>query len=77
MTEEKWPLIGPMETQGAVMVNALSGVGSIAACAAGKMCAAWIADSKRPDYAEALSAARYRDEALMSELREAASKGIL
>ena len=77
MTEENWPLIGPMASQGAFMVAALSGFGSMAACAAGKLCAAWIADSKRPDYAEALSAARYRDEALMSELREAASKGIL
>jgi glycine/D-amino acid oxidase-like deaminating enzyme len=77
MTEENWPLIGPMESQGAFMVTALSGFGSMAACAAGKLCAAWITDSERPDYAEALSAARYRDEAMMRELRDAASKGIL
>jgi len=77
MTEENWPLIGPMESQGAFMVTALSGFGSMAACAAGKLCAAWITDSERPDYADALSAARYRDEAMMRELRDAASKGIL
>ena len=77
MTEENWPLIGPMQTDGAYMVAALSGFGSMAACAAGKLCASWIADAKLPDYAEPLSAARYHDEALMNELRNAASKGVL
>jgi glycine/D-amino acid oxidase-like deaminating enzyme len=42
MTEENWPLIGPMQADGAFMVAALSGFGSMAACAAGQLCAAWI-----------------------------------
>ena len=77
MTEENWPLIGPMATDGAFMVAALSGFGSMSACAAGKLCAAWMTTNKLPDYATALSTARYDNEVLMQELRNAASRGIL
>ena len=77
MTDENWPLIGPMATPGAFMVAALSGFGSMSACAAGKLCAAWIAGSKLPDYANPLSLARYDDTELMSALRSASSKGRL
>jgi glycine/D-amino acid oxidase-like deaminating enzyme len=77
MTEENWPLIGPMQTEGAYMVAALSGFGSMSACAAGKLCAAWIAGAKLPDYADALSAARYNDDALLHGLRNAPSRGLL
>ena len=39
MTDENWPLIGPMGTDGAYIVGALSGFGSMSACAAGQsMC---------------------------------------
>jgi glycine/D-amino acid oxidase-like deaminating enzyme len=77
MTEENWPLIGPMVTPGAFMIAALSGFGSMAACAAGKLCAAWVAGGELPDYAQLLSAARYGNDELMRELRSATSKGIL
>jgi glycine/D-amino acid oxidase-like deaminating enzyme len=77
MTEENWPLIGPLETDGAFTVAALSGFGSMAACAAGKLCAAWVDGKSLPGYGKALSLARYDDEAMMRELRNAASKGIL
>ena len=77
MTEENWPLIGPMQTDGAYMVAALSGFGSMAACAAGKLCASWIAGGDLPDYSKALSRSRYDDVELMQALRNAASKGIL
>ena len=77
MTEENWPLIGPMQTDGAFMVAALSGFGSMAACAAGKLCAMWIAGADLPDYGTALSRHRYDDTELMQALRNAASKGIL
>ena len=77
MTEENWPLIGPMATDGAFMVAALSGFGSMSACAAGKLCATWMTTNKLPDYATALSTARYDNEVLMQELRNAASRGIL
>ncbi len=77
MTGENWPLIGPMATPGAFMVAALSGFGSMSACAAGKLCAAWLTGSELPDYAAPLSAARYADTELMKALRNASSKGLL
>jgi glycine/D-amino acid oxidase-like deaminating enzyme len=77
MTEENWPLIGPMATDGAFMAAALSGFGSMSACAAGSLCAAWITGSELPDYATALSASRYDDDALLQELQNATSKGVL
>ncbi len=51
MTEENWPLIGPMATPGAFVAGALSGYGSMAACAAAAICAAWIAGRPIPEYA--------------------------
>ncbi|HSG96694.1 MAG TPA: FAD-binding oxidoreductase [Woeseiaceae bacterium] len=77
MTAENWPLIGPMRTRNAYMVAALSGFGSMAACAAGKLCAGWIVGAERPAWSDALGAARYADDRLMQELAEAPSKGIL
>ncbi len=77
MTDENWPLIGPMEKDGAFMIAALSGFGSMAACAAGQLCASWVCGKELPSYASALSSARYADAGLMSELRSASSKGIL
>ncbi len=70
MTEENWPLIGPMQTPGAFVAGALSGFGSMAACAAGSICAAWVANMPLPDYAKSLSRARYAERALMAELIE-------
>ena len=77
MTDENWPLIGPMKTDGAFMVAALSGFGSMAACAAGKLVAAWVCGGELPNYANALSARRYADDELMTELRNSSSKGVL
>ncbi len=77
MTEENWPLIGPMQTDGAFMAAALSGFGSMSACAAGKLIAAWVCGSELPEYAKPLSARRYENGELMAELRNASSKGVL
>ncbi|HEX5130756.1 MAG TPA: FAD-binding oxidoreductase [Usitatibacter sp.] len=68
MTEENWPLIGPMKTRGAFVAGALSGYGSMAACATGAICAAWIARRPVPDYARAFALERYADAALVAEL---------
>jgi glycine/D-amino acid oxidase-like deaminating enzyme len=76
MTPENWPLIGPMRTPNAFMAGALSGFGTMGACATGKLCAAWIADAPRPPYATALSAARYDDQPLMAALASG-GKGVL
>ena len=75
-TEENWPLIGPMGPEGAFMVAGLSGFGTMAACAAGELCAAWVAGTELPDYATGFSLARYGDADLMARLL-AAQKGVL
>lgn len=77
MTDENWPLIGPMQSDGAYMIAALSGFGSMSACAAGKLCANWMCGSALPDYALPLSMLRYDDPDLMQALSAAASKGLL
>ena len=77
MTNENWPLIGPLGVDGAFVIGALSGYGCMAACAAGAICAAWITDGNLPDYATQLSLARYDDEKLMTEILNSPSKGIL
>jgi D-arginine dehydrogenase len=77
MTAENWPLIGPLRSPGAFVLGALSGFGTMAACAAGELCAQWIAGAALPGYAKKLSPARYGDAALMAALSVAASKGVL
>ena len=77
MTPENWPLIGPMATPGAFMAGALSGFGTMAATAAGALCAGWVAGAPLPDYAAKLSLARYADTELMAGLRDDANKGVL
>jgi len=77
MTRENWPLIGPLGVDGAFVAGALSGFGSMSACAAGALCAAWVSDSDLPDYAAQLSLARYTNNKLMADLSNATSKGLL
>jgi glycine/D-amino acid oxidase-like deaminating enzyme len=77
MTRENWPLIGPCGPPGSFVVGALSGFGSMAACAAGAIGAAWVTGGDLPDYASTLSLARYDDPDLMAELKSIANKGIL
>ena len=77
MTDENWPLIGPLDNRGAFVVGALSGFGSMAACAAGKLCAATICGDKLPPYAGNLSLERFSDAGLMAELTGSSNKGLL
>lgn len=80
MTDENWPLIGPLANDGALrqayVVGALSGFGSMAACAAGELCAAWVSGNSLPDHGQHLSLARYANQPLMDEI-SLTSKGIL
>jgi glycine/D-amino acid oxidase-like deaminating enzyme len=77
MTPENWPLIGPMATPGAFIAGALSGYGTMGACASGALCAAWVAGGALPEYAAPLGMARYRDAPLLAELAALNSKGVL
>ncbi|PIE16254.1 MAG: FAD-dependent oxidoreductase [Rhodobacterales bacterium] len=76
MTEENWPLIGRMGPEGAFMNCALSGFGTMAACAAGELCAATMVGADLPDYAAELSLSRYDDANLIAEL-QSANRGVL
>ena len=77
MTEENWPLIGALNTPGAWVISALSGFGSMAACAAGELCAQALIGTTLPEYATQLSLDRYQDDALMEQLRAMARTGSL
>jgi glycine/D-amino acid oxidase-like deaminating enzyme len=77
MTDENWPLIGPMKTAGAFMAGALSGYGTMSACATGALCAAWATDSAVPAYAIGLGLDRYGDATLMAQLTGGTRKRIL
>ena len=77
LTDENWPIIGPMGVQKTFVVGALSGFGTMVACAAGKTCAAWLLGGELPSYAEDLSLARYQNTALMQQLKTAENTGLL
>ncbi|HYC37073.1 MAG TPA: FAD-binding oxidoreductase [Usitatibacter sp.] len=76
MTEENWPLIGAMKTPGAFVAGALSGYGSMAACATGAIAAAWIAGREIPAYARDFGLERQGNASLLAELATL-SKGTL
>ncbi len=77
MTEENWPLIGATPVPGFFVATAMSGFGTMAACAAGELTARWVTGSDVPDYAVDLSLQRYADQALMDELAAQQSRGLL
>ncbi|MDH3701471.1 MAG: FAD-dependent oxidoreductase, partial [Alphaproteobacteria bacterium] len=77
LTAENWPLIGPMGVDGAFVVGAMSGFGTMAACAAGELCTKWLLGADLPDYADVLSLGRYDDHSLMAELFAQKSRGLL
>ncbi|MGI9233072.1 MAG: NAD(P)/FAD-dependent oxidoreductase [Woeseiaceae bacterium] len=77
MTEENWPLIGPMGPDDTYVVGALSGFGSMSACAAGQLCAAWVCGDELPAYAEQLSLGRYENAELIARLQNESNKGVL
>lgn len=77
MTRENWPLIGPLATRGAYVAGALSGYGTMGACATGALVAAWVLGGTLPDFARSLSLARYDDKALMQGLTAATNTGVL
>lgn len=77
MTEENWPIIGPLDNEGAFVIGALSGFGSMAACAAGKLCAMHICGSELPAYTTNLSLERFKNSDLMANLTNSSNKGLL
>lgn len=76
-TPENWPLIGPLELEGCFAVAALSGFGTMVACAAGELCAAWMTDKPLPGYARNFHPDRYSDPEIMTEISQIESDGQL
>ena len=77
MTEENWPLIGPVGPPDSYVVGALSGFGSMTACAAGRLGAAWVGGNALPEYASDLSLERYKNDDLIDQLQNNSNKGLL
>lgn len=77
LTRENWPLMGATDLPGYFIATAMSGFGSMAACAAGELTALSVIGKHVPDYAAALSLQRYQDHHLMQEINSLQSKGIL
>lgn len=77
MTEENWPLIGPMKTKGAFMAGALSGFGTMGACATGALCAAWMQGGNLPAYGRMFSLERYDNKNFVDDLMSMKEKSVL
>lgn len=77
MTAENWPLIGPARTPGVFLITALSGYGTMAACAAGDMCARWVAGVAPSALSRQMSLGRYDDANLMAGAADTAHRGHL
>jgi glycine/D-amino acid oxidase-like deaminating enzyme len=77
MTDENLPIIGPLQTEGTFVVAALSGFGTMAACAAGELCASWVSGTRLPDYASRLSLQRYDDPDFMTGISLLKDRGVL
>ena len=76
-TPENWPLIGPLDQQGLYTVSALSGFGTMTACAAAELCGAWMTGQALPGYARQFSPGRYQDDAVLAEMKLLDSDGQL
>ncbi len=76
-THENWPMIGPLDNSGLFAVAALSGYGTMTACAAGDLCARYIAGENLPTYAKNFHPNRYANAAVMNEINSLRSDGQL
>jgi hypothetical protein len=80
MTDETWPVIGHMGPTGAFVYGAISAFGTMAACAAGSLCANWVMLLNKedlPKYANAFLLNRYQDGELMASLKAADGGGLV
>jgi glycine/D-amino acid oxidase-like deaminating enzyme len=74
---ENWPLIGPLNDNGLFVVSGLSGYGTMAACAAGELCALHIRSEALPAYGRQFHPRRYSDAAVLAEISALDSDGQL
>ncbi len=77
-TEENWPLIGPTGVDNVFVIGALSGFGTMAACAAGNLCAAYALDNPvLPAYAPFFHPMRYRQQEIVKVMEQVMLDGQL
>jgi glycine/D-amino acid oxidase-like deaminating enzyme len=77
-TPENWPVIGPLEEHpGLYTVAALSGYGTMVACAAGELAAKWMMSEPLPAYARNFQRNRYADPGIRAEIDAIESDGQL
>jgi glycine/D-amino acid oxidase-like deaminating enzyme len=77
-TPENWPVIGPLEEHdGLYTVAALSGFGTMMACAAGELLAGWMLDKELPEYASHFHRNRYQNPEILEEINAIESDGQL
>lgn len=67
-TKENWPLIGPTEMDNIFVVGALAGFGTMAACAAGELCALHMAERPLPSYAPYFHPKRNENPKIQAEI---------
>ena len=77
MTKENRPLIGPPGPADSFVVGALSGLGTMAACAAGHLVAASATGADVPDHADLPGLSRYDAPGLITHLEDIAYRSIL
>lgn len=77
-TLENWPVIGSLEElPGLYTIAALSGFGTMTACAAGELVAIWMTGGALPPYARYFHPKRRDDPEILAEILAAASDGQL
>lgn len=77
-TKENWPLIGPTEIPNVFLIGALSGYGTMTACAAGQLCSKYILKSTDlPDYAPYFHPNKYQNPTIINEISAIKSDGQL
>ncbi len=77
-TRENWPLIGPTPINNVYVIGALAGFGTMAACAAGKLCAAYaLNESGLPPYAPFFHPLRYQHTEIVNAMEKVISDGQL
>lgn len=77
-TKENWPLIGPTKIPNVFVIGALSGYGTMTACAAGQLCSKYILEAPDlPDYAPYFHPNKYQNSAIVREIDAIKSDGQL
>ena len=77
-TPENWPIVGPVSGHpGLYTVAALSGFGTMVACATGELISQWMLGKSLPDYAGHFHPDRYQNPNILAEIENIESDGQL